>query len=243
MRRASHTGVPVEMPNRFASTEAAMATVVSDPTGATITGCDVVGAIPATDVSCDTSGATAAFSDASAGTWTVTVIGLALAGTDAANYTAGDTDTTSATITPRAVAVAISDGTKVYGASDPVLGYSITDGSLVAGDDFSGTPVRVAGEHVGTYEITQGTLELGPNYALDITPGSFEITPATLSVTADSTSRTYGTTNPVFTYQVTGFQLGETEGTAAAYGAPVCSIDATTGSPVGVRGSRQPASR
>ena len=37
-RLASHTGVPVEMPKRFASTDAAIATVVSDPTGATITG-------------------------------------------------------------------------------------------------------------------------------------------------------------------------------------------------------------
>ena len=77
-------------------------------TGATITGCDVVGEIPTTDVSCDFSSATAAFSDASAGTWTVTVIGLALAGTDAANYTAGDSDTTSATIARRSVTGAIA---------------------------------------------------------------------------------------------------------------------------------------
>src|SRR2546430_17596724 len=55
---------------------------------------------------------------------------------------------------------------KVYGHADPALTYSISSGSLVTGDGFSGDLARAAGENVGLYDITQGSLTAGSNYDL-----------------------------------------------------------------------------
>jgi hypothetical protein len=70
--------------------------------------------------------------------------GLALAGTDAANYTVNATATAFADIDPRPITVTAAAGqTKIYGDADPLpLGYSVTSGNLVTGDSLSGTLSR-----------------------------------------------------------------------------------------------------
>ncbi|MES2560865.1 MAG: MBG domain-containing protein [Bacteroidota bacterium] len=113
----------------------------------------------------------------------------------------------SLTITPRPVTVAAKDTSKVYGAADPALTYSITSGSLVSGDSFTGSIVRDSGENVGTYIINQGTLGLSSNYALTYVKDSLTITPRPVTVKADPKSKNFGQVDPALTYQITSGNL------------------------------------
>jgi hypothetical protein len=76
---------------------------------------------------------------------------------------------------------------KVYGSGpDSALTYSITSGSLVAGDSLTSSLSRAAGENAGSYLITQGTLAASSNYFLTFTPGTrYTITPRSLLVAAE----------------------------------------------------------
>ena len=66
---------------------------------------------------------------------------------------------------------------KVFGAPDPVLTYTIVSGSLFNNDTFKGGLGRQSGEDVGKYAIQQGTLSLNNNYNLKVDPTEkFEIT-------------------------------------------------------------------
>lgn len=87
------------------------------------------------------------------------------------------------TITPKPVTVTADAQTKVYGAVDPALTYSVAP-ALVEGDAFTGALSRAAGEDVGTYAIGQGTLALNGNYALTVTGADFTITKATPVITS-----------------------------------------------------------
>ncbi|MBT0651768.1 MBG domain-containing protein [Geomobilimonas luticola] len=64
---------------------------------------------------------------------------------------------------------------KILGATDPVLTYKITSGSLVNGDNFTGALSRDAGENVGGYAIRQGTLALNSNYNITFVSATFNI--------------------------------------------------------------------
>src|SRR5439155_682394 len=94
---------------------------------------------------------------------------------------------------------------KNYGDSDPTLTYTVTSGSVLAGDSFIGALSRASGNNVGTYAITLGTLSLGTNYELTLTAGStFEIKKRPLQVTADAGQfKNYGDSDPTLTYTVT----------------------------------------
>ncbi|MDR1792731.1 MAG: T9SS type A sorting domain-containing protein, partial [Bacteroidales bacterium] len=78
--------------------------------------------------------------------------------------------------------------TKTYGDSDPTLTYTVNP-ALIAGDNFVGTLIRVAGENVGTYAINQGTLSAGSNYTITYDDDTLTITPApqTLTIYSDTT--------------------------------------------------------
>ena len=81
-------------------------------------------------------------------------------------------------------------------------------GSLVDGDSLTGTLTRNSGEDVGTYAITQGTLDAGSNYRPHTSsPGELEITKRAITVTADDKSKTYGSSDPVLTYDITSGSL------------------------------------
>ena len=77
--------------------------------------------------------------------------------------------------------VTATDESKVFGATDPELTYTVT--GLVNGDTaadaLTGALSREAGEDVGTYDITQGTLD-AENYDITFVDADFEITEATL---------------------------------------------------------------
>ena len=111
------------------------------------------------------------------------------------------------TITPRPVTVTADPKTKVYGAADPALTYQVTSGTVMAGDVFTGTITRAAGEAVDVYAIGQGTLALTANYSLSFVGADFTITPRPVTVTADPKTKMFGAADPALTYQVTSGTL------------------------------------
>ncbi len=115
--------------------------------------------------------------------------------------------------TPIALTVTANSGqSKVYGASDPILTYAVTSGSLVTGDSFSGALSRAAGSNVGNYAITQNTLSAGNYYAITFVSANFAITARPLMITAAANSKPYdGTTTAAATPTLTGtIQSGDT---------------------------------
>jgi hypothetical protein len=111
------------------------------------------------------------------------------------------------TITQRPVTVTADAQSKAYGEVDPILTYQVTSGSLVAGDVFTGTLSRAAGEALGTYPILQGTLALSDDYDLTYVGADLTITQRPVTVTADAQSKAYGEADPILTYQVTSGSL------------------------------------
>src|SRR5258706_6353369 len=104
------------------------------------------------------------------------------------------------TITTRPITVTADAQNKTYGASDPSLTYSITSGTLAFSDSLSGSLTRDAGEDVGAYAITQGTLALSSNYILNFTGANLTVGTKSIDVVADAKSKTYGASDPAFTY-------------------------------------------
>jgi hypothetical protein len=116
-------------------------------------------------------------------------------------------DSAAFSITARPITVTVTAGqTKVYGATDPVFAYTVTTGSLAAGDTFSGALSRASGENIGTtYAIGVGSLvpglNSGANYTVTFVPANFSITAKPITVTADSgLHKEEGGVDPVFTY-------------------------------------------
>jgi len=148
------------------------------------------------------------------------------------------------TVNPLAVTVTADPQTKVYGTSDPALTYSPSP-ALVAGDSFTGSLSRASGATVGNYAIGQGSLALSANYTLSYTGADLSITPASLTVTANSRSKTYGqtatfagteftTSTLVSGDSVTGATLGSTGvGSTATIGSYPITISGATGSGLG----------
>jgi putative NADPH-quinone reductase len=127
------------------------------------------------------------------------------------NYTISFTGNTLA-ITKAALSVTADAKTKVYGAVDPA--FTATDSGFVNGETaavLGGTLAfnRAPGENFGSYLITPSGLTSG-NYAITFNTGSLGITKAALAVTADVKSKTFGTTDPVFTAAYAGFVNSET---------------------------------
>jgi hypothetical protein len=136
------------------------------------------------------------------------------AGTDAGGYTIEATytpgtgfndsnGTGSLTINERNIEVTADAGQfKTYGDADPAsFTYSITNGSLVSPDAFTGALSRVAGENTGLYAITIGSLVIndgngGNNYNLSFVSNNFEIKKRPATWTTNPASKTYGDPDP-----------------------------------------------
>ena len=116
-------------------------------------------------------------------------------------------------ITAADLTVTASDQTKVYGATDPTLTYSITgfQGTDTEADlDTEVSISRAVGEDVGTYTITPSAAA-DSNYTVSFVTADFAITAAALTVTASDQTKVYGATDPTLTYSITGFQGTDTE--------------------------------
>ncbi len=133
------------------------------------------------------------FTDVPGGTanWTFT--------DETGNYN-NDSGSVDITLSARDITVTADAKGKNFGASDPALTYTITFGSLVGADSFSGDLDRDSGEDVGTYTINKGSLSLGSNYNLSYESGIFTISTNTINVTADHKSKVYGNPDPELTY-------------------------------------------
>ena len=85
---------------------------------------------------------------------------------------------------------------------------------------------------MGNYAITaaQGTLT-AQNYTFVFVNGVLTVCKATLPVTANNASMTYGGALPTFTATYTGFQNGDGQGVLT--GSPSLTTTATSSSPVG----------
>lgn len=126
-----------------------------------------------------------------AGSYTVTAAVAA-----DANYVAASSAPTTFTIAQRAITVTAAPQTKVFGAADPTLTYSVTSGSLAGADQLTGALTRTAGETVagGPYSIAKGTVTAGANYAITYVGANLAITPATPTVSVTAGNYTYTAT-------------------------------------------------
>ncbi|MBD1392952.1 NHL domain-containing protein [Mucilaginibacter glaciei] len=136
------------------------------------------------------------------------------------------------TITPRAISVTAVAKTKVYGDTEPVLSYKITEGALVAPDNFTGSVTRAPGENVAAYVIEKGTLSINSNYILNYIADKFTITTQKLIVTANDQTRIYGAANKPLALAYSGFVNGEDSNSLTT--SPTLSTVATAKSAAGV---------
>ena len=115
----------------------------------------------------------------------------------AINYTGANL-----TVSKKSVTVTAEAKSKIYGDADPELTYTVE--GLVGSDTLSGALSRASGENVGTYAITQGTLNAGGNYTVTFNGANLTIAQASVTVTAENKSKTYGEDDPALTATVTG---------------------------------------
>jgi hypothetical protein len=151
----------------------------------------------------------------------------ALTGSAASNYamSPGLVGSAALTITPAQLIVNANGTSKIYGVNDPTFTYNangfihaIVDGVLIddnAGNSLTGALSRIlasqADENVDLHTINQGTLA-SSNYAITYNSANLQITPANLTVTANGTTKVYGTNDPSFTYTQVGLINGMVDG-------------------------------
>ena len=112
------------------------------------------------------------------------------------------------TIAKKAVTVTANDASKTYGESDPALTYTHTE--LVGSDALVITVARTSGENANTYTITASQAEgANPNYEITFKTGTFTIHKATLTVTVEDKTATYGDPVPTYTAKYEGFKNGD----------------------------------
>ncbi|MEL6537336.1 MAG: MBG domain-containing protein, partial [Bacteroidota bacterium] len=173
---------------------------------------------------------TAADSSSAVGSYAITA-----SSANADNYTVSYVEGTL-TVEQASLTITANDQSKVYGEANPATSLSYS--GFVNGDDANeldalpsasyGAVTRSTG--VGNYPITlSGGSDA--NYAYTLVEGTLTVTPATLTVTADDQSRTYGSTDPTFTLSYSGFENAESETDLAEL--PVASTTANATSGVG----------
>mgnify|MGYP000332816933 FL=1 len=115
------------------------------------------------------------------------------------------------TILPLTVNVIPNVSSKIYGSSDPELGYTLSSSVESLELSVQGALSRASGENAGSYPISLGTLT-NTNYILDIKESNFEIIPKQLIVKAKSTTKSYdGLISAEFEVEYDGFVNGENQ--------------------------------
>jgi len=206
-------------------TSGATGTVDFKDDGTSITGCAAV-AISGTTATCTTSALTA-------GNHSIT-----------AQYGGDDTyDSSTSSIFTQAVdkatqTVAFADATvtKTYGNADfgpgatasSTLAVSYASNNDAVATITAGGLVHIVGWGNATITATQAG---DANYLAASTQQTLTVNKATLTVTADNTSRACGAANPAFTAQYSGFVNGEDS--SLLTGVPAFSTTADASSPVG----------
>ena len=175
----------------------------------------------------------------------VTVEGVAISGTDSANYApAATTISTKANITKAGLTVSgVSANDKVY---DGKTTAKLNTGGAALVGVFAGDTVTLStsggkgvfsDKNVGNNKpVTISGLKISGadsgNYSLTQPAAQASITARTLKVTAASLARVYGAANPELTATYSGFATGETLATSGVTGSPSLVTAATNSSPV-----------
>ena len=134
---------------------------------------------------------------------------------------------TNLTITPAGLIVTAGSTNKVYGQTKLFAGTEFTTTGLTNGDSVASVTLTSGGATnsatVGSYSInpTNAVSSALSNYTFSYVPGTLTVTPAVLGVSADTKSRVYGTTNPLFTATFTGFVNGQSLTNSDVTGAPL----------------------
>ncbi|WP_353229036.1 MBG domain-containing protein [Novosphingobium sp.] len=102
--------------------------------------------------------------------------------------------------------VSANNSTITYdGAAHSATGYTAPGGANAA--NILGTPSvgTASGTNAGTYDVSlSGLYSNQQGYDLTLTPGKLTINPASLTISADLKSRSYGAANPVFSFSQSG---------------------------------------
>ena len=110
--------------------------------------------------------------------------------------------------------VTADNATREYGADNPSLSFAFS--GFVDGENENVlttkptiTTTATQNSPVGTYPITISGAE-SKNYDIVYEPGTLTVTKASLTVTVNDTTRTYGSQNPAFSVRYEGLKNGET---------------------------------
>ena len=130
---------------------------------------------------------------------------------DAATYST-QTMTMSITVDRAPLSVVANHQTAIYGSPEPGLSFVAT--GFQNGDTeataLSGGLSRDAGSNVGSYAIGIGTLAATDNYSLAFTGSALDITPASLTITAGSDTKVYGTPFTASSFTAAGLLNADT---------------------------------
>lgn len=130
-------------------------------------------------------------------------------GAAAANY-AFSYVSGNVTVSKRSASVTPNEASKTYGVSDPT--FTGTLSGFVAADSVTATYSRTAGESAGgTYTIsaTLNPASVLSNYNITYNTAALTINKANASVTPNTASKTYGTSDPAFAGTLSGFVAGD----------------------------------
>ncbi|WP_158798400.1 MBG domain-containing protein [Pedobacter sp. L105] len=127
-------------------------------------------------------------------------------------YTPGNLSVTAATLT-----ITADNQTKTYGAAVPTLTASYsgfvngdTQASLTTQPTLTTTATATSSVAGSPYPITASGA-VSTNYTITYTPGNLSVTAATLNITADNQTKTYGAAVPALTASYSGFVNGDTQ--------------------------------
>ncbi len=181
---------------------------------------------------------TETFGDPNVGTGkTVTATGITLVGTNASDYTLGNTTaTTTASITPAPLTVTASSASVTYGDATPTVTPSYT--GFVGGESkaslttaptcttgYSAT-TPVANSPVAT--TCSGAVDA--NYAITYVPGAVTVNRKALTVVANSKDKQQGAANPVLDGTLTG--VIASDGITATYSTTATVLSAAGTYPI-----------
>ncbi len=138
------------------------------------------------------------------------------------------------TVGKATLSIIANDATRSYGVANPTLTGTLTGVQNNDNITASYTTAATATTAVGTHAITATLIDPDNkqgNYDVTLANGILTITQATLTITAENKSRSYGVVNPELTATFTGFVNGETQ--AALGGALQLNTEANAGSATG----------
>ncbi|MBL7877520.1 MAG: T9SS type B sorting domain-containing protein [Cyclobacteriaceae bacterium] len=141
------------------------------------------------------------------------VLSVNFSPSDAINYNAVNGTTVVLEVTKAALTATPNNQIRVYGASNPAfpISYSgFVNGETVAVVDVqpSATTAALNTSPVGTYPIVASG-GMDNNYEIVYVPGTLTINKANVTAVAVDANRVYGSANPTFTINYTGFANGE----------------------------------